>query len=296
MPECVRCDRWFNTQRALEQHQDTSSRHHICWPCNKDFPTAQGLHEHYVQSPRHAFFRFCDEHFEDNQELNDHYQEEHWPCGACNLIFNNERGQHEHRRQSHADRYCVPCKRIFQNANNLRQHQNSSTHRERSIVCPMKGCSRAFVSTAALVLHLESGTCTSGMTRAMVDQLISKLDRGGVITNPARMIAGPNSSSPRVTDQWATNRAWNGHAFECYLCHRTFSSLTALNAHLRSPAHDDKFYRCPNAWKGCGQEFRTLSAFLQHFESGRCEVYRFRSQMDRFVEGLSKGAMRLTYY
>ncbi|KAI0758801.1 hypothetical protein C8Q74DRAFT_1209351 [Fomes fomentarius] len=295
MPECERCDRWFNTDRALEQHRDNSSMHHICYRCDRDFTTAVGLIQHYIQSTRHPYCRWCDDHFDDFEELDDHYEDAHWYCDACDRCFRDEVGLHEHRRQTHADRYCVPCKRMFRNANNLRQHQNSSIHQGRTVLCPMKNCERAFPSTSALVLHLESGTCTSGMTRKMVDDIIRKIDRSNVITNPNRMIAGPTSSSPRVTDEWATERAWIGYAYECYHCHRTYPSLGALNAHLRSPAHGEKIYRCPSMWRGCGAEFRTLSAFCQHMESGNCAVYRFKDDVARFIDGISKNRARIGY-
>lgn len=69
----------------------------------------------------------------------------------------------------------------------------------------------------------------------------------------------------------ATNRSWNGYAFECYLCHRTFASLPSLNQHLRSPAHEENKYHCPK----CGKETITLSSLVNHLESGRCGQYRF---------------------
>lgn len=40
----------------------------------------------------------------------------------------------------------------------------------------------------------------------------------------------------------ATDMAWNGDAYECYLCHRDFNSLRGLNQHLASPAR--KFSVC----------------------------------------------------
>nr|VWO96247.1 C2H2-type domain-containing protein [Ganoderma boninense] len=199
-----------------------------------------------------------------------------------------------HCREAHYDRWCAPCKRMFQNENNLRQHLGSATHCPANIVCPMKGCGRSFISTAALVLHLESGTCASGMTREMVDRLVKKYDKHGVITDPSRLIQGSGTSSPQVTRTWATDRAWNGQAYECYLCHKTFRSLSALNAHLGSPVHGDKLYRCPRGFGGCGIEFRTLSAFCQHVERGQCGVHRFASQLRNVIDGVTKSGRLLT--
>ncbi|KAI0743128.1 hypothetical protein C8Q80DRAFT_1192899 [Daedaleopsis nitida] len=299
MPECERCDRWFNPERALEQHKDNSAGHNICYPCDRDFTTHRGLIQHYTQSLRHAYCQYCDEHFDDFDDLHEHYEEEHHWCDLCNKFFQSEFGLHEHRRQSHADRYCVPCKRMFRNPHNLLQHENSSIHRGLQFACPMKGCDRWFVSLSALVLHLEAGTCTSGMTRKMLDELIARYDKRHIITNPDRLLTGPGGTSrarTQVTDEWATERAWNGRAYECYLCHKTFATLLALNAHLRSPAHADKMYHCPTAFGGCGTEFRTMSAFCQHMENAKCGAHRFRSTIEDYVRGLPDMRQKLVGY
>ncbi|KAJ8496577.1 hypothetical protein ONZ51_g1017 [Trametes cubensis] len=213
---------------------------------------------------------------------------------SCYAFFAFELGLHEHCRQKHADRYCVPCKRMFQNWNNLDHHHRSTLHRGRTVACPMRGCDKAFVSSAALIHHLESGGCVSRVDRHTVNRIVERLDRQNIITNPARVIAGgTNAHPPTIVDQWATEYAWNGSAYECYLCHRTFRTLPALNQHLRSPTHDDKMYRCPHNLYGCGAEFVALSAFCQHVESGNCGVCRFRGEVDRVLEGLSSRMKRL---
>ena len=201
-----------------------------------------------------------------------------------------------HCRTAHTDRWCASCKRMFINENNLRQHQRSAIHQPTTVRCPMKGCGRSFVSTAALVLHLESGTCASGMTREMIDRLVAKYDKGGIITNPSRLIQGPSPSRPEVVRTWATDRAWNGRGYECYVCHKTFPSLTSLNAHLGSPVHGDKLYHCPKAYGGCGTEYRTLSSFIQHVENARCGVNRFKEKFRQIVDDVAKRGRYLTGY
>lgn len=183
---------------------------------------------------------------------------------------------------------------MFISTNNLRAHERSSIHAGRNVLCPLKGCGRAFVSRSALVIHLESGTCASGMNRRMIDDLVGRLDRNGVLTDPSRLLeGGPGTRGVEVTGVWATDRAWNGRDYECYLCtrYRGFRSLAALNQHLQSPAHADKRYRCPAVWHGCGKEFSTLSGFVQHVESEQCGVYRFKSRVDRAIDGLGSGRL-----
>ena len=132
------------------------------------------------------------------------------------------------------------------------------------------------------------------MTRAMVNDLVRRIDKGGVITDPARMIAGGEGTAQgtTVTDQWATQRAWNGREYVCYLCPRGargFRALDDLNKHLRSSRHAEKVYRCPAAWRGCGKEFGALSGLVQHIESERCGVYEFKARMDRAIDAIGSG-------
>lgn len=180
---------------------------------------------------------------------------------------------------------------MFQNANSFDHHCRSSIHQRRTVDCPMRGCGKSFISNAGLLLHLESGGCVSRMTRQKIDQVMQRYDTNNLITKPNRLIG--SGTGPTVVGQWATERAWNGSHYECYLCHRTYASLAALNQHLSSPAHAEKRYRCPRALYGCGDEFKTLSAFCQHLESDQCGVRRFRGEVDKVIEGLSSNMKRL---
>ncbi|KAF8979930.1 zinc finger protein, partial [Cyathus striatus] len=71
-----------------------------------------------------------------------------------------------------------------------------------------------------------------------------------------------------------TKRSWNGYAYECYLCHDIFHSLPGLNAHLESPKHDTKMYICPGPT--CHIRYSTLSRLIQHINSERCGVSKFK--------------------
>ena len=146
-----------------------------------------------------------------------------------------------------------------------------------------------FITEAHLILHCESGTCPSGVTRQAVDRVVARIDRGGIITNPARMI-----ENTVVTQTWATERSWNGYAYECFLCHKDFRTLNALNQHLQSPAHQESKYRCPPAWDGCRAQFKTLSALMQHVESGTCGVERFRRRFTNVINDVTQGMRTLT--
>lgn len=94
-----------------------------------------------------------------------------------------------------------------------------------------------FGTKSALTLHLESGSCPSGLDRKSVARRVIELDTSRFITNGARLLTYGQD------EYWATERCWNGEAYECYLCHSEMRTLHALNQHLRSPRHDQKIYK-----------------------------------------------------
>ncbi|KNZ81677.1 Zinc finger protein [Termitomyces sp. J132] len=280
MPYCDRCDRHFNSWHALYQHKANSPRHN---------PTSTGLKEHWVQIPLHYYCQRCDEHFNDIDELKDHYDDAHYWCRDCNSFFVNETGLHEHYRQSPQHHYCAACRCPFQSASNLRSH--SAVHRPRDVPCRGKGCTLTFVSVSSMLLHLESGACVSGLTRRIIDAKIREWDRSNIITDPSRLLASSSPHAHSQTTYYATDAAWNGSAYECYLCHGKYKNLAALNQHLASPRHQDKVYVCPQAT--CRVKFTTLSALCQHIESERCGVHRFR-EVKLAMDGIVGQMSRLT--
>jgi len=73
--------------------------------------------------------------------------------------------------------------------------------------------------------------------------------------------------------RYVTELAFNGTAYECYLCHRTFRTLNALNSHVGSPAHDANEFECPK----CEREFKLISSLMQHIEREVCGIAKFNS-------------------
>jgi hypothetical protein len=93
------------------------------------------------------------------------------------------------------------------------------------------------------------------------------------------------SGTPRVVSYYATERTFNGTGYECYLCHRKFRTLGALNSHVNSLAHDANEFRCPK----CEREYKVISSLMQHIESEACGIAKFdavgdftRELTDRF--------------
>jgi len=126
------------------------------------------------------------------------------------------------------------------------------------------------------------------MNRCIVDRYVREYDKTNVITNPARLLTA--GSTDEVT-YIASAAAWNGSAYECYLCHSGFRTLVSLNRHLASPRHQAKVYLCPLT--SCRKEFSTLSALCQHIESERCGVGKFR-QVQNAMDSIVGRMGRLT--
>ncbi|KAK3317695.1 putative zinc finger protein [Cercophora scortea] len=191
----------------------------------------------------------------------------HWQyeCDVCYDVFGDEQEREHHHVHDH--HYCSHCDRSFQNLNNIKMHLNSSIHRGQNINCP-SNCGNAFTTAAGATAHLETGACPNapGVSRDDVYRLIRSKDPNSVISK--KLIGWYGSETYE-----ATNRTWNGPAYECYLCDRTFSRLASLNQHLQSPAHQQDLYHCPN--RGCAQEFKTLAALINHLESESCGFMRF---------------------
>ena len=116
--------------------------------------------------------------------------------------------------------------------------------------------------------------------------MVHKLDRNNVITRP--MITLPGYSNVETI---ATDRAWNGQAYECYLCAREFTSLNGLNNHIKSPVHEQNLYRCPKM--SCRREYKLLSGLVQHVESESCGVMRFGTVQSHARSGIQNMVGRM---
>lgn len=54
---------------------------------------------------------------------------------------------------------CYLCHKVYNSLRDLNSHVNSGPHRQKIYHCPNRGCSKEFVSLAALFNHLESESC-----------------------------------------------------------------------------------------------------------------------------------------
>jgi len=153
-----------------------------------------------------------------------------------------------------------------------------------SIKCPF--CQNTYTTASGVTIHLESGSCVSGIDRTKINTTVRSLDRNNVITRPMLTMPGYDH-----VETIATARSWNGDFFECYLCNKEFTTLKGLNQHIQSPAHEQPLYRCPKA--SCAKPFKALSGLVQHVESETCGVMRFSQVQKQARNGIQNMVGRM---
>ncbi|OTA96565.1 hypothetical protein M434DRAFT_67352 [Hypoxylon sp. CO27-5] len=209
-----------------------------------------------------------------NAVINHMNAKNHWyyECGLCDETWPTEEQKREHEIDCHY--FCSECDRQFHDYNAIKMHLNSRIHRGLNIKCPF--CMKHYATATGLSHHLESGSCPSVpfLNRDEVYKIVRAKDPGSLISKKLLDWNG----SPRYE---ATAAAWNGDAYECYFCHRQFNKLSSLNQHLSSPAHQQNLYHCPKR-PGCGREFSSLAALMNHLESESCGYTRFENVQDTF--------------
>jgi hypothetical protein len=140
-----------------------------------------------------------------------------------------------------------------------------------------------------LTHHLERGSCPGApsLNREKILAIVRNLDPSGRITN----------KQIEWLEEWsveykASNQAFNGQSWECYLCHKNFKAMMDLNKHLNSPTHKEKVYHCPNS--KCDKQFITLASLFNHLESESCAFMRF-AKVQTQVHGIVTGRKLISF-
>ncbi|KAJ7573533.1 hypothetical protein C8J56DRAFT_804389, partial [Mycena floridula] len=149
------------------------------------------------------------------------------------------------------DRYCRLCDRHFDSAHNLQAHQKLVLHQCREIRCLFFDiCSKGFPSEAAMLLHLEQSSCTSGITARDIQNIVWQADSNGIITD---------------------DQTKQVHCARCS-SKRPFFSDWAKKQHVDNPSHDlAAIYKCSLETCDAGR-YKSLGALWQHMESERCAL------------------------
>ncbi|KAH8621607.1 zinc finger protein [Alternaria alternata] len=247
--KCETCDREFGSQQAAIQHMDALDHWGPRFECDT-----------------------CDREFFTQHSAEQHMDDTgHWElpyeCETCGRRFHSESSANQHMSalNHHKQHYCRDCTKTFRNENALKM--------------------AALTSASGLSHHLEAGSCprAGNLDHRTMFQAISQRDCSGLVTN--KVLTCPSSGTQDI----ATGATWNGFNYECYLCHREFSTLQGLNQHLNSPAHSEKLYHCPN--RSCAGQFVRLASLFNHLESESCNFVRFekvQKHVHDFITGRQK--------
>lgn len=168
--KCGDCDHRFSSSRLLRRHQ-RSLCHCFCQHCNRFFSDRQGLSQHLLRSSIHQATQFhycdCNHDFVSNEALNQHLTDK--------IHSTTDRDP---------ENYCRDCRRGFVNVHALSLHHTSLVHVPISnLKCiASKKCEKRFTSPSALLHHLESSTCCSGITRQRLGDATLLEDTEHIIT------------------------------------------------------------------------------------------------------------------
>ncbi|KAH0039566.1 hypothetical protein KCU78_g1296, partial [Aureobasidium melanogenum] len=272
--ECDSCTRCFNSWHACTQHM--TALDHWQWPydcetCNAHFSTERSAEQH--------------------MEAKDHWSYP-YDCETCNgsFRFEDDRDDHQEEEGHYKHLHCSDCDRYFQSPNNLAQHMRSRVHQGTSIKCPF--CQASFVTASGVSHHLETSSCpkAKNLSSSAIHRAIRQRDPKGVITE--RLLEWHDGNT--INSTWNPSSAYNGSGYECYICHREFSTPRGLEQHIRSPVHQAPLYHCPNKTGKCGgKRFPTLAALFNHFESESCGFVKFGAVQKNVSGFLSGGGQNL---
>ncbi|THV08404.1 hypothetical protein K435DRAFT_824909 [Dendrothele bispora CBS 962.96] len=300
---CTECNRGFIDQIALQQHLDNAGVHqnnsdssasdqwdsdeddsanedntYRCSTCNRVFVCSDALSQHLRDSPLHNVTTavFEDDSEDDSEEDSEKDEDEDSNeddayCKSCNRIFVDRQALYQHLRDSPLHNWCFICSKDFEQPTHLLQHNASRVHKAVDMECPL--CTAVFKSPSDIASHIESGGCNPKITRHHVTAAVHNMDIIPAISVSRRIDAPPSVIT--VTTYCATQMAFNGKAYVCYLCHDEFRTLQGLNMHLNSPVHDEDQFKCPHG--KCGKQFSVISALIRHIESESCGLARFQT-------------------
>ena len=181
-----------------------------CGYCGKLCERLDIFEDHYIATG-HCFCSECDLPFESQSAWENHCEVElhasEYRCCNCDITFkdihalNAHMASRAHRKplqQKHkvnarkagkattvsaGDHMCKICRRTVPSLQSFQQHCESLKHKPISALsCPTgEGCKRKFSAPSALLHHLESGKCCSGMDRDDIYDIVQLYDKDHTI-------------------------------------------------------------------------------------------------------------------
>jgi len=285
---CQTCKTTFLTLDGVKSHA-RAKRHtvnpFVCEECDLSFGSSGALEAHF-NSPRHSVDYPSDAYLDglasDSDSDVSFSDDADLYCDGCNRQFVDMTALNQHLAYSPQHNWCFECSRDFSSETALCQHQNSLAHKGRDFQCPF--CRGMFKSPSGIAQHLESGCHKVGR-----HQVTAAVHTMKIVPNISiKRITGPVQPPTTLRTFIATEASFNGSSYVCYLCSKKSKTLSGLNLHLNSPAHDDDEFRCPK----CKAEFKLISGFVQHLESQSCSL-ALTTQIDNYFNDLTNQFSRL---
>ena len=264
---CQHCKQCFVSNELCKQHQ-RSTEHCCCLRCDRFFKNQKALDQHMRDSPRHnAFWAFqcndCPRTFENQQAMDKHLRKmKHAfrppPPPPTSL-------------QAQAACANVPCAsgskcdRQFASLSSAIRHLESGT-------CP-SGINRHKIF--AFLLRTDKNrliTSSNPSSSRTIPVFFEDSDTESDFSDEDAM-STPSTASGILLEQCSRAMAHlNLKDHTCTECTKTFRSLKDLENHTNSPVHLPKLVHCDLPSNAAGfKTFRTLSDLVKHIESGACK-------------------------
>jgi hypothetical protein len=205
---CGYCGKLCERLDIFQDHA-IATGHCFCSECDLNFPSRQCWEDHRNSADHASEFKCCDcdISFHDVHALVAHMESRAHRKPRRKKVARNDR---KHSLSAPSSTHCTKCKKKFSCPQSLQQHCASLKHRPLSrLKCPIgSNCKGTFFSPSALLHHLESGSCSSGMHRGKVYELVESCDLNVISRSPsaseACTVSGLQAYSPPVrSDTWA---------------------------------------------------------------------------------------------
>ena len=318
MPICIKkyfcaiCGRRFRTAGGLKDHRRVKGHLEVCQDCGQGFADTTGLRTHQ-RDTKHCFCAPCDQFFNSKDSLSQHQKSpvhvSQFRCCLCERDFVNGHALQQHLTYKvHREIPPTPatgfncdlCDRSFSSTTSLQQHKASPIHKPlASLECVEPSCKTTFNCPSALIQHLESGKCCSGLNRQKLNSMVHKNDTERVITShqislqtssvpPEKCDSVSVLSSPTGTPI-LTPGTWSHVGNEddidlCSLASENLQDLVQISLPLENLALDGtrRFNSIPLTCHICSAQgdhlriFRTTKALEDHIGSPVHDIKAFR--------------------
>ncbi|KAF9032011.1 hypothetical protein BDZ89DRAFT_1037293 [Hymenopellis radicata] len=290
---CDQCYRSFVSDNALHNHCSAKADHPYCDECERLFRHDQALQQHLANAAVHQG--------DSDEYESDESDEECIVAVATGILgtqvplsrFNQHRntaavhqGDYDYESEEYEpddddnddddDPYCESCNRMFVHKEALYQHLSASSLHNWCFICSKDFRSPKLYRSTTPPASTRPRTSNAPSVRASSNRLPTSpaTSRQGLqlAYRPHHVTAAVHAL--KLTPTISINRRIAAR----WQCDHDFGTLSSLNTHLVSPAHDAKQFKCPH--RKCGCQFTVISALIRHIESEACGLAKFSTVKD----------------